>query len=151
MAQDHKQNEVQFEVGEALNIYEGYIATNQTTWQNMSPSFSLGYYRFATKSIAYGFTTGYVYADRYEDWGKFYTTEREYFSDVNSFFFAPTFKWAYYNKPTLQMYLGAQIGMKLDKAITRIDNRYLSNEKIIHRTSTYLYGTVYSFWYQLRT
>lgn len=143
-AQDYRQNEVQFEVGEALNIYSKHIDKDHNTTQNMSPSLSLGYYRFATKSIAYGFTTGYVRTDRYLRSLSYYT-DYHYYEDMNSFFFAPTFKWAYYNKPNLQMYLGAQLGMKFDKSVVRIDNNYVDNEKRFNHTKTSLYGQFTAF------
>ncbi len=144
-AQDYKQNEVQFEVGEALNIYSEYIDNDNKTTQNMSPSLSLGYYRFATKNIAYGFTAGYIHTDRFSMNFISDITGYPAFDDMNSFFFAPTFKWAYYNKPNLQMYLGAQLGMKFDKSVVRVDNNNVDNEKRFNQTKTSLYGQFTAF------
>ncbi len=142
LAQDHKQNEVQFEVGEALNIYSDYIAN---TSQSTSPSLSLGYYRFATKSIAYGFTVGYIQTDEVFTTATYLQAGDTYFNDMNSFFFAPTFKWAYYNKPTLQMYLGAQIGLMFNRSTIRLNERFLDNEETFKFTRTSPYGQFTAF------
>ena len=150
-SQDYKQNEFQFEVGEALNIYNKCIVGNSKSYygnvfSQSSPALSLGYYRFATRNIAYGFTAGYTQGNienSIVSVNGLNESIENYFENSKVFYFAPTFKWAYYNKTSLQMYSGLQAGMSLKNSIVNTGDRM--SDKSYKHSSMLFFGQVTAF------